>query len=427
METHVSPELQAVYDEVAKCGKCGFCQAVCPIFDITKDEGSVARGHNLHIRKLIEGELTLNAELKDPLFECLLCMTCVSNCFPAVRTHENVVQGRAEYIKRVGRPKTLQFLFNNLLPDPKKMARFMRMGAYGKKLGVSKLARTLGVLKWFGNNLDKAEVIVEKLPTRFFRDRVSKLKLTPEHRTVRIGYFVGCGFNFVMPQVSEATTQLLVHLGAEVSITENCCCGLPAYTYGDLEAARKMARQNIAIIEKTDADFIVTECATCASFLKHYTKLFKDDPEMAQRAEQAAKRIRGFSEFIHSRLPLPDPRNTGPLTVTYHDPCHQCRYQGIVKEPRTILKQIPDIEYTEMPQADLCCGAAGSYNVMRYDQSMKILDRKMTSLKKTGAQILTNECPSCCLQLSYGVRRAGLETRVMHISELMRTIYLPDN
>lgn len=422
----MSDTLKAVYDEVAKCNKCGFCQAHCPIFDITRDERNVARGHNAHIRKLIEGELELNQELKDPLFECLLCRTCVANCFPAVRTDRNVVAGRAEYMKRVGQPKVMKFLFHNLLPDQRKMARYVRLGAYGKNSGMSKLARALGILKWFGKDLDKVEGIIERLPTKFLRDRLESPNLGPKDASTRVAYFVGCGFNFVLPHISEATLAVLVHQGIRVEVAENSCCGLPTYGYGDLDAARSIARRNIQVLESMDADVVLTECGSCSAFLKDYPELFEEEPSMRDRAEKLAKRVKGFSEFMHSRLDQMGAPKEVSLKVTYHDPCHMSRYQKIVKEPRSMLQQIPGVNYVEMPEADRCCGAAGSYNIMHYEQSMAVLNRKMENLQKTGAQVLTTECPGCVIQLSYGVRKEKLSVRVLHLSQLLKEVYLPN-
>ena len=421
----MSDTLKAVYDEVAKCNKCGFCQAHCPIFDITRDERNVARGHNAHIRKLIEGELELNQELKDPLFECLLCRTCVANCFPAVRTDRNVVAGRAEYMKRVGQPKIMRFLFHNLLPDQRKMARYVRLGAYGKNSGMSKLARALGILKWFGKDLDKVEGIIEKLPTRFLRDRLESTSLGPKDASTRVAYFVGCGFNFVLPHVSEATLAVLVHQGIRVDVAENSCCGLPTYGYGDLDAARSIARRNIQVLESMEADVVLTECGSCSAFLKDYPELFEEDPAMRDRAEKLAKRVKGFSEFMHSRLDQMGAAKEVSLKVTYHDPCHMSRYQKIVKEPRSMLQRIPGVSYVEMPEADRCCGAAGSYNIMHYEQSMAVLSRKMENLKRTQAEVLTTECPGCVIQLGYGVRKEKLPVRVLHLSQLLQEVYLP--
>ena len=111
--------------------------------------------------------------------------------------------------------------------------------------------------------------------------------------------------------------------------------------------------------------------------------------------------------------------NKGSLAVTYHDPCHASRGQGIVREPREMLKQLPGIAFKELPEADWCCGGAGSYAVAHHALSSQVLDRKMDNLRKTRADILVTSCPACVIQLAFGVRRHGLNTRVCHISELL--------
>ncbi len=416
----MNEQFESVYDEVSKCNRCGFCQAHCPIFDITGDERNVARGHNVHVRKLAEGDLEINPDFKDPLFECLLCKACVANCFPAVRTDKSVIAGRAEYMRRIGQPRIMHFLFHSLLPDHEKMAKFVRLAALGKNSGMAKLARAMGILNWFGKDLDKVEGIVEKLPTTFFRDRTQELRLDPPKADIKVAYFVGCGFNFVLPEVSEATIEVLVETGAAVRIADNCCCGLPAYGYGDLEAARHMAKTNIEVLEKTKAEVVVTECGSCSAFLKDYPELFENDPAWQKRAKELNKKVKGFSEFMVDRPPASASAPKVSAKVTYHDPCHMSRYQKVVSQPRALLKKIPGVTYVELPEADRCCGAAGSYNVMHYEQSMKVLERKVENVKKTGAEILTTECPGCIIQLRYGAKRAGLETRVVHLSELVR-------
>ena len=416
-----NPTYEDVYDEVSKCNRCGFCQAVCPIYSITGSEMNVARGHNAHVRALAEGNSVISTDYKDPLFECLLCRACVSNCNPAVRTDKIVVTGRSEYVKKVGQSRIMTFLFRNLLTDHQKMGRYVRLVALGKNTGISKLAKAMGILNWFGKGLGSAEGIVEKLPWTFFRDRVSDLKLKPAKAKMSVAYFVGCAFNYVLPDVSESTVDVLVSTGAEVKIGDTCCCGVPAYSYGDLEAARNMARKNIEALEKLDTDLVITECGSCSSFLKEYPELFEDDAAMKKRAEAVAHRVKSFSEFMVTEAPDSLSANVfSGKVVTYHDPCHMSRYQKLVKEPRTLLKKLAGLTYKEMPEADRCCGAAGSYNVAHYDQSMQVLDRKMQNLKKTGADILTTECPGCMIQLSYGVKRAGLATKVVHINELLR-------
>ena len=108
------------------------------------------------------------------------------------------------------------------------------------------------------------------------------------------------------------------------------------------------------------------------------------------------------------------------IIVTYHDPCHASRGQNLVAQPRQILESLPGVEYREMPEADWCCGGAGSYALSHFETAMKVLDRKMDNVEKTGANVLATSCPACIIQLAYGVRRRNLPVRVCHLSELIR-------
>ena len=137
-----------------------------------------------------------------------------------------------------------------------------------------------------------------------------------------------------------------------------------------------------------------------------------------EQAKTLATLFKDMVELVIPNEPVsvsPD----SPVVATYHDPCHASRGQGLSKEPRNILKNIPGIEYREMPEADWCCGGAGSYALAHYDLSQQVLDRKMENLKKTNADILVTSCPACMIQLSYGIRRHGLKTKVRHISQVV--------
>jgi glycolate oxidase iron-sulfur subunit len=415
----MNPQYKSVYEEISKCNRCGFCQAHCPIFEVTGVEKNVARGHNVHVRLLAEEKMEISPDFKDPLFECLLCKACVANCFPAVRTDKAVIAGRAEYINRVGQPKAMKFLFHTLLPDQEKMAKYVRLLAFAKNTGLSKLVRAMGILSWFGKDFNKAEGLIDKMPGSFFRQRIESLRLEPAKAKMEVGYFVPCGFNYMLPNVIQSTIEVLVGQGAKVRIADNCCCGLPAYGYGDMEAARNMASKNIEALEKLNTEVVVTECAGCSAFLKEYPELFEDNEAMKKRAAGLSKKVKAFSEFIVTQVGELAANSLSGKKVTYHAPCHMSRYQGVVKEPRELLKKISGLTYAEMPEADRCCGAAGSYNIMHYEQSMKVLERKMENLKKTGADILATECPACVIQLSHGIRKAGLPTKVLHISEVI--------
>lgn len=410
--------LLPIYDEVAKCNKCGFCLSTCPVYTITGEERAVARGHNVHLQDLIEGKLEMSEELKAPLFECLLCRACVSSCMSGVMTHNNVIRGRTVYMERLGKPKLLKFVFRKLLPNPKKMDFYVRLASLGKKSKLDRAAKALGVLKWFGRDKDKVVDLVQRLPLRFFKERLEKLGPNPKDAKRRVAYFVGCGTNYALPEVGFSTVRVLRAAGCSVEILNNVCCGLPASSYGDIEASKELARRNVDIMENLNVEAIVTDCGSCSAFLKEYSDLFADDSEYSDKFSALRPKLKALSEYLMV-IGLPGLHGRVEAIVTYHDPCHMSRYQNLVNEPREIIRQIPGVDYQELSEADWCCGAAGTYNIAHYGQSMQVLDRKMGNVKKTKADILVTTCPACYIQLAYGARKDGLNCEVLDFAELM--------
>ncbi len=407
------------YDEISHCNRCGFCQVACPIFRSTGHEAGVARGRLALLRAIIEGRLEWNQEIEEPLFDCLLCGACTANCFPAIPTSDLVIKARAQYLEKVGRNSIHRLLFDHLLPYPRRLHLAARAVALGKNTGVADLARALGLLKIFGRDFVNANEIVERFPTRPFRDKIKTGAHRGSGQSLRIGYFVGCGVDIISQDTGYATLPLLKKIGKIVHVLENCCCGLPAWSYGDLKAARKLAAKNLSILASEKFDVIVTDCSSCASFLKNYPQLFAEAGRQHKKAAAVSARVNDMVQLIHSMEAVAPSRDPA-VTVTYHHPCHAARGQGLSTEPGEILNRLPGVEYRPLPEADWCCGGAGSYAFAHYELSQQVLDRKMENLKKTGADLLVTSCPACIMHLSYGVRKHGLSTRVCHISELVK-------
>ena len=170
--------LKEVYPEVVRCNRCGFCQAACPTYRVTGVEAAVARGRNALCREVIEGRLRVRPELGPAVFECLLCRACTANCFPAVKTDEIVVAARAEYVAQLGQPALLRFLFREMLPNPDRMTRLMRLLGLGKRTGLSGLAKVARILGLFGKEVERADEIMAKVPREFLRDRLPKIMTT---------------------------------------------------------------------------------------------------------------------------------------------------------------------------------------------------------------------------------------------------------
>jgi glycolate oxidase iron-sulfur subunit len=410
--------ISAHYDEIAHCNHCGFCQVACPIFRSTGYEGGVARGRLALLRAVIEGRLRWSPELEEPLYSCLLCGACTSNCFPAIPTADLVTTARSEYLDKVGRKSIHHLLFDKLLPYPRRLHLAARAVALGKNSGVSELARALGLLRIFGRDLSRAEEIVERLPAQPFRARFKPGLYEGQGRSQRVSYFVGCGVDVVSHAAGEATLALLRRFSRSVRVLNNNCCGLPAWSYGDLPAARKLAVKNLPLLKDDKIDTILTDCSSCTGFVKKYSRLFPEGDPGYRAAESIAAKAKDVSEWLAVEV-IPFSQALQGKRVTFHDPCHAARGQGLLKPPRDLLRQMPGAEFVELSEADWCCGGAGSYALAHYDLAMQVLDRKMENLKKTAADVLVTTCPACIIQLSYGVRRHGLKVEVKHLTEVL--------
>lgn len=413
------------YQAIAQCNRCGFCQVACPVFRATGHEAGVARGRLALLRAVIEGRLPWSAGLEEDFFACLLCGACTTNCFPAIRTADLVVAAREQYLEQVGRKPLHRLLFDHLLPYPDRLRLAARAVAMGKRSGLSNVAGALGLLRIFGRDLPRSEKIVDRFPARSLREKFKPGCLEGRGTGPRIGYFVGCGPDLVTPDAAEASIQLLLDGSRQVTVLDNCCCGLPAWSYGDRQAARKLAEKNLNLLRGGEFDLIVTDCSSCASFLKTYPHLFPEESPQRAQAEAAARLVVDLVQWLSSTPPPPVPRPERTI-VTYHDPCHASRGQGLAKEPRAILRSLPGVDYRELPEADWCCGGAGSYALSHFELAMKVLSRKMDNLERTGASVLATSCPSCMVQLRYGVRMRNLPVKVCHISEILRGQAVPD-
>jgi glycolate oxidase iron-sulfur subunit len=456
----VPQEFAVLYEEVVTCGKCGFCQPTCPVYRATSKEGYVARGKNALFRNIIEGQMPLTREAKEVFANCLLCRACTENCFTGVRTDQVVISFRHAFSDRFGRGFLQRAAFRYLLPRPVLMRTLVRMLWALRWTRLPDVLRRAGVVRLINPKLDRALQLRLGTPGRLLRERLRRRKPVPadtKTRQLHVGYWMSCGYNYVLPDVGEATVSVLERLGMTVEVLDNCCCGLAAYGYGDREAAARLARQNLERLGDLGRfDAIVSDCGSCSGHLKEYPDVLKqaaisaggfDNPDLIAAAERLRGKMRSFSEYVievggpeilaaaaqgtaarvavaaqpvgAQPAALAAAQPTADIRVTYHDPCHLGRrYQKIVDQPRSILRSLPGVTVVELTESDSCCGAAGTYGVTHPDVSAAIIDRKMGFLDKTGASVIATECPSCMLQLGYGVRRAELAVEVVSVSQL---------
>lgn len=407
--------VEAVSDELDKCNRCGFCQTRCPVYRLTGREASVARGHLARLRAALQGEIPFDDDIRSSLFECLMCRACTAECPPAIKTDRAVVAARASYVAR-GQSLAQRLVFRWVLSRPGLLRAAARTLGWLKRtrlLGAAKLGR---LLPWLDRGYWEAPGWMPT-PRTFLRQRLAR-RAGEQGAGKRVAYFVGCAIDCGLPEIGEATMELLAATGHHVVVADNVCCGLPPYSYGDIESARALARKNIEALAATGADIILTDCASCSSFLRDYAELFDERDPSRQAAARVAGRVQDVTQFL-AQAGLPDHLQPVRATVTYHDPCHLSRYQGVTREPRDLLKRLPGVEYRELPEADWCCGGAGSYSLAHYQLSMRILERKMENIRATGAQIVVTACPACIMQLRYGAQKFGVPVEVIHLTELL--------
>jgi len=221
------------------------------------------------------------------------------------------------------------------------------------------------------------------------------------------------------PQVNAATARVLAAEGCEVvSPAEQPCCGALLIHAGEEEGALVLARNLINVFERAGVDAIVTNAAGCGSNLKDYAHLLRDDPTYAQRAKDFSAKCQDISEILANMMPYAQ-RNPLRLKVAFHDSCHLQHAQGVRAQPRSLLGGIPELELLEIPEAAICCGSAGIYNLVQPNAANALGDRKAALIAPLDSDVVVTGNPGCILQLQASLERAGKKIPVLHTIQLL--------
>jgi glycolate oxidase iron-sulfur subunit len=408
------------------CIRCGLCVAVCPTYREYLNETSSPRGRVALARKGLEGQLELSPNLIEQMYACFACMACNEICPVGIRPADVALSMR--YVQEQIQPAAWkQALFKGLIADSKRMELSTWPLRVYQRLGLRRLVYALGLLRFLPKQLRDLEAMLPHLPQRPLRQSMPVVTPARGEERYRVGFFLGCAQNLLFADESAATLRVLARNGCSViTPKEVVCCGMPARGYGRIDLVRAQAQHNISLFEHYAVDVIVTDCATCGSTLKEYGAFLADDPIWSARAAAFSRKVRDISEFL-AEIPLEKPGGRIEARVTYHDPCHLRRAQQVWKQPRSLLALIDGLEFVELPDADWCCGSAGSQLITHYETSLKVLDRKMDNLSATGAQIIASGCPGCQMQLNTGIERRGLPVKVVHPITLLDEAYESSN
>jgi glycolate oxidase iron-sulfur subunit len=321
-------------------------------------------------------------------------------------------------------PRTLsESLFRRLLfatfPHPGRLRLLaLSLSAY-QKSGMRSLVRATGAQKLLSKRLGAMEALLPEVPSHLFRRLPSTIQPASARRR-RVGLLSGCVQQVFFSHVNAASARVLAAEGCEVIIPrEQPCCGALMLHSGMETDAAALARRMIAVFEAAEVDTIVINSAGCGSTMKEYGYLLRDDPAWAGRAAAFAAKCKDISEILCELEPQA-PRHPIKLRVAYHDACHLQHAQGIRHQPRRLLAGIPELQVAEIPEASLCCGSAGVYNLVQPEAANQLGMRKVENLLLTDAQAVLSANPGCLLQLMNGLRRRGLKTMpAFHMVELL--------
>jgi len=417
-------QIKKFEDDLNRCTQCGYCTFWCPLYQEEPLETSVARGKVSAIRKLLSTEGDYDEVTAGQVNKCMLCLTCAEHCSAKTNVPNAILAAKADRVKAKGVPFPQNIIFRWLLPRPALFGRVIRLASWFQWAFMPKTEGTIRHLSFFLSALGKGRRIPGIAP-RFLKQMVAAVNKPPANvkTRMRVGYFAGCTTNFIFPHLGKKVIDFLTKNGVEVLVPkEQGCCGAPVYLgAGDFETGRKMTEMNVKAFE--DVDYVISGCATCTSALKDYIKFLPDTPEREEAFARFSNKVKDLSQFLVDvlKLPLtaykarPDLKNK---TVTWHDSCHLNRHLGVKDQPRRIIRSLEGIEYKEMTRPDWCCGMAGSFSIYYYDLSKKIADKKMETIRETGADIVATACPGCMIQLIDHSMRHKMPVKVMHLIEL---------
>ena len=417
-DAHHPPEKKYIND----CVHCGFCLPACPTYVLWGEEMDSPRGRIYMIKKAAEGQAPLDERFRLHMDNCLGCMACMTACPSGVRYDRLIEPARAQIERNL--PRSLgESLFRRLLfatfPYPSRLRLLALPLRVYQRSGIRSLVRSIGMTRLLPKRLAAMEDLLPDVPARLFERPHSTIqpRTTPRRR---VGMLSGCVQQVFFSHVNSATMRVLAAEGCEVIIPrEQSCCGALMLHSGMEAEAASLARKMIAVFETAKVDTIVINSAGCGSTMKEYGHLLRDDPAWAERAAAFSARCKDISEFL-CELPAQAPRHPLKLRVAYHDACHLQHAQGVREQPRRLLAGIPSLEVTEIPEASLCCGSAGVFNLLQPETASQLGSRKVDNLLSTGAHAVASANPGCLLQLASGLRRRGLKTMpAFHMVELL--------
>jgi glycolate oxidase iron-sulfur subunit len=411
------------YRRYQECVHCGLCTASCPTYIETCDENDSPRGRIYLMRAVADGRLAMGPGVREHLELCLDCRACESACPSGVQYGKMIEPFKiALQSAAKGREKTSllqRLILHHLFPYPRRVKLALWPARLLQRIGFLDWAERMGLFRLLPPTLRRMQAMLPQLTGA--SGRLPEVLPPVGTKRARVALFLGCVADAMYPETNAATARVLQENGCEVVVPRGqACCGAIHYHSGVERPAVDLARRNLAVFDDAGVEAIIVNAAGCGAMLKDYAHLLP--PELHDQAALFVAKVKDISEFLVALGPLPS-RNAVRLRVTYHDACHLCHGQQIRSQPRALLAMIPGLELVPLEETEICCGAAGTYNLTQPEMSERLGRRKMDHIEATHAQVVATGNVGCILQIARKVKERGRAIEVVHPVDLLDRAY----
>lgn len=432
------------YDRGLSCVHCGLCLPACPTYTETGHEADSPRGRIQLMLGLADNKIKPTPSVIEHLDLCLDCRACETACPSGVVYHELIEETRAKLAPLsppTKQDRLMKFIFFHLFTKPTRLKLSLLPARLLQKLGLYKILRKL-IVPFLPSQLQKMEQMLPPDGPLWPKSLPARTQATGQFRNVKKGddelrktktvaFFPGCVGSVMYARVNQMAVDLLAAAGADVLVPRSQkCCGAIHHHNNAHHTAEALARKNIDALLPTDGrkiDMIVTDIAGCGAMLREYDHLLRDDKAYAYRAQQFTARVKDISEAL-LELGLPELKHPVKETITYHDACHLAHAQKVTAPPRRILSQIPGLKLVPLPESDMCCGAAGTYNLTHPEMATQLATRKLNHITTTKCTTCATGNVGCAMHLQSQADAADQDLTILHPLELLhRSVFGPQS
>ncbi len=417
-EQLADPRIADADDILRHCIHCGLCTAVCPTYVLLGDERDSPRGRIYLIKDMLEGGRGASAEVQTHIDRCLSCLSCMTTC-PSGVDYMHLVDLARVHIARTGsrslKERFVRRLLARTLPYPERFRLALQLAPLGRPW--VNVLRRLG-LKELAAMIELAPAVLPPSP----RFEGPGTAVTEEERRARVILLTGCAQQVLRPGINDSTIRLLARRGVDVIVAAGTgCCGALTYHLGEEQAAIAYAKRNVDAwskeLAKGPVDAVIINASGCGTMVKDYGHLLKRDPDYAARAARISELARDIAEFVGKKYDLGPPKRWSSLRVAYHPACSLQHGQRVVEEPRALLVKA-GFSVVDIPEAHICCGSAGTYNILQPELAGELRDRKTRNIKRVKPDLVATGNIGCIAQLS-----GKLDVPVVHTVELLDWAY----